>query len=68
MRPLSSFTTCKVCGYRDYEERFPNVHNSYEKYCETMKEWGHEGEITKGAGVVCPECGNYLYFIYKSEA
>ncbi len=66
MRPIE-YITCNECGHRDYKERFPSVHGeSHEKYYRLMKEYGHEAEITKGAGFICPECGNYKYFTFNS--
>ena len=67
MRPKPNFTTCKICGYRAHDELFPSVHGeSHEKYCKTMEKYGHK-DMTGGAGVVCPECGNYLDFTYNSK-
>ncbi|MCK4730733.1 MAG: hypothetical protein KAT28_05435 [Candidatus Aenigmarchaeota archaeon] len=67
MRPKPSFTTCNVCNYRAHSENFPNVHGeSHEKYYEIMEKYGHK-DITKGAGVVCPECGNHKDFTYNSK-
>ena len=67
MRPKTEYTTCNECGYRDYKEKFPSVHgDSHKKYYEVMEKWGHE-DMTRGAGVVCPECGNYKEFTYNSK-
>ncbi len=67
MRPPTEYTKCNECGYRDYDARFPKVHgNSHEKYHKIMEKYGHE-DMTGGAGVVCPKCGNYENFTYNSK-
>ena len=66
MRAEPSFTTCRKCGYHAHNELFPKVHgDSHKKYYELMEKYGHK-DITKGAGVICPECGNYKEFTYDS--